>query len=78
MKKTMTYENLDTGKQIKVEFHIFEKDDHWVAEMRYADENEQPDRTPVFYGTTPEQAERQLRKVLDKDYDLVSEAVVEG
>jgi hypothetical protein len=77
MKKKMTYEHLENGKQMVLEFHIFEEEGHWVAKLRHLDASQAEVKTPTFYGTTAEQAERQLRKVLDKDYELIREEVLE-
>ena len=67
MKKLMTYEHLDSGKRIQVEFSLTEEDGHWVARMTYRDGGMNEVKAPTFYGTTQDQAERQLRKVFDKD-----------
>ncbi len=73
MKKLMTFEHLDNENTLKVHFLIEHKDDHWVARMEPLGENPDAPRSPTFYGTSAEQAERQLRKVFEKDYELVSE-----
>lgn len=74
MRKLMTFEHLDTGKEMKVEFELVEEDGHWAAKFRSIEEEAQDEvKAPVFYGTSSEQAERQLRKVFEKDYELKSE-----
>jgi len=77
----MTFEHLDTGKTLKLEFRVFLEDGHWVAQMAAPETATEPatetaadqPKAPTFYGTTPEQAERQLRKTMEKEYELVGE-----
>ncbi|MCC6546409.1 hypothetical protein IT570_04500 [Candidatus Sumerlaeota bacterium] len=75
MLKTMTFEHLETGRKMLVEFEVRKEDEHWAARMRYLDDSQKDVRAPVFYGSTAEQAERQLRKVFEKEYDLVGQQV---
>lgn len=77
MKKIMTYEHLDSGKTMKVEFHVFEEGGHFTAKMAMLDQEQEGVKAPTFYGSSAEQAERQLRKVWEKDYDLVGVEVIE-
>lgn len=71
MKKIMNYQHLDKDTPLRVEFDIYEEDGHWVAKMRILGQGDV--KAPTFYGASAEQAERQLRKVFMKDYELVSE-----
>lgn len=77
MKKLMVYEHLDTRKRLEVEFNLTKEGDHYAARMTYRDGGMRGVEAPVFYGTSAEQAERQLRKVFDKEYDLVEEQAIE-
>lgn len=72
----MTYENLDSGKKLQVEFNLTEEGGHWVARMTYRDGGMNAVQAPTFYGATINQAERQLRKVFDKEYELISEETI--
>ncbi|HMX61499.1 MAG TPA: hypothetical protein PKD58_00360 [Candidatus Sumerlaeota bacterium] len=73
MLKKMTFEHLETGRTLLVEFDVQKEGDHWAARMRYLDEGRKDLRAPVFYGSSAEQAERQLRKVFEKEYELTGQ-----
>lgn len=76
MRKRMSYEHLDSGESMHVQFELVEEDGHWTARLHPDAEDAGELRAPTFYGATMEQAERQLRKVFEKDYELVGEAVL--
>lgn len=73
MNKRMKFQHLDKDTTLTVDFLITQEDGHWVARLRYLDEENSAVKAPTFYGQTAEQAERQLRKVFEKEYDLVAE-----
>lgn len=77
MIKKMTYENIDSGEMMEVFFELRQEGERWSAQLRKREGKEEGVGAPVFYGLTADQAERQLRKVFDKDYDLTGQAVVE-
>jgi len=77
MRKLMTFQHFDSGKTLKLEFRVFEEDGHWAAQIASQEGIDATSKAPTFYGTTPEQAERQLRKVFEKEYDLVSAEILE-
>jgi hypothetical protein len=77
MVKLMTFEHLENGKRMEVEFHVVREGDHWAARLRQLDEKGEAVRAPVFYGATVDQAERQLRKVFEREYDLVGQRLVD-
>lgn len=66
----MVYEHLESGKHLELVFEVFEEAGHWTARLAPRPGQELP-KAPTFYGTTREQAERQLRKVFDKEYELI-------
>lgn len=72
MRKKLIYENLDNGTRSEFLIRVEHEGDHFAARL----ETQGDVRTPVFYGTTQEQAERQLRKVLERDRELIEESVV--
>lgn len=72
IQKKLTYEHLDSGRVAVVLVQLSQEGDHWAARMTTAEAV----RAPVFYGRTPDQAERQLRKVFDREYELRSEEVL--
>lgn len=74
MIKKLTYENLDTGNRMEVRLELLNEDGRWSAKLLQNDPTS-PHGAPVFYGFTPDQAERQLKKVFEKDHDLVEESV---
>lgn len=74
MIKKLTYENLDNGSRMEILVELLEDNGRWSASIVKKEGSDTA--APVFYGHTSEQAERQLRKVFEKDYDLVSEMVV--
>ncbi|MDX2176015.1 MAG: hypothetical protein SF028_06045 [Candidatus Sumerlaeia bacterium] len=76
MRKKLTYEHLDNGSRREVVLHIYEEDGHFVSKIDSLDGSADAPAAPTFYGTTPEQAERQTRKVLEKDWELVAEEAV--
>lgn len=78
MKKKVSLEHLDTGKRMNVIFEVAEEGDHWMARLVAREEGEVDVKAPTFYGTSQEQAERQLRKVFEKEYELAGETVIEG
>ena len=71
MIKKFTYENLDSGAKLEVRVDLSEENGRWAATL-IRDKDAPGPGAPVFYGTTSEQAERQLRKIFDKDHDLIS------
>lgn len=71
MQKMMTFEHLDTARRMRVVFHIDQEGDHWRAQLEHLDAENREVKAPTFYGSTPEQAERQLRKVFEREYELV-------
>lgn len=77
MKKIVTFEHLETGRQLEVEFHMYQEDGHWVGKLRQLDAGNEV-KAPTFYGETAEQAERQLRKLFYKDYEPAKEKVTEA
>lgn len=77
MIKKMTYENIDSGETLEVHFELRKDGDRWSAQLKKSPGEQEGPGAPVFYGMTADQAERQLRKVFDKDHDLVAQAVVE-
>ena len=76
MKKIVTFEHLETGRRLEVEFQVFQEDGHWVGKLRQTGADAEV-KAPTFYGETAEQAERQLRKLFYKDYEPVEERVTE-
>jgi len=76
MRKIMQYEHLDTGVRMEVAFDLDDEGGRWAARMETMGA-EGPIKAPVFYGKTPEQAERQLRKVFEKEYELLGQSIVE-
>lgn len=76
MRKLMTFQHLDEEKDLKVIFEITEQEGHWVAHLKYPGA-EGEIKAPTFYGETAEQAERQLRKVFEKDYELAGEEALQ-
>ena len=77
MRKRMSYEHLDSGRKMRVQFELTEGGGHWTARLHSEAEDPGEVKAPTFYGTTMEQAERQLRKLFEKDYELVGESVLE-
>lgn len=77
MRRIVTLEHLESGRRMEVEFHVFEEAGHWVGKLRQTDAQEADVKAPTFYGQTAEQAERQLRKLFYKDYDVVEERMAE-
>lgn len=73
MHKRMTFQHLDKDTTLVVDFLITEEDGHWVARLRYPEGDTSEVKAPTFYGQSADQAERQLRKVFEKEYDLVRE-----
>lgn len=77
MIKLMTYEHLESGKRLLVEFHLDREGDHWRARLRHRDESLGEIKAPTFYGSSMEQAERQLRKVFEREYELAAQETLE-
>lgn len=75
MKKKLTYRHLDNDSTMEVILHLYEEEGHWVAKI---ESSADAVKTPTFYGTTIDQAERQMRKVLERDHELVAEKVIEA
>jgi len=75
MKKKLTYRHLDNDSTMEVILHLYEEAGHWVARIESVGDAV---KTPTFYGTTLEQAERQMRKVLEREHELVAEKVIEA
>ncbi len=78
MRKRMSYEHLDSGQKMHVQFELAEENGHWSAKLHPAAEAAGEVKAPTFYGATMEQAERQLRKVFEREYELVSESLLEA
>jgi hypothetical protein len=71
-RKSYQYQHLETGSKMTVVAELAITGDHWAITLVQNESENRSSRTPVFYGTSAEQAERQLLKIYEKDYDLLS------
>lgn len=78
MKKRITYRHLDNDSTMDVVLTITEEDGHYVSRVEPAAGAPESFRAPTFYGKTADQAERMMRKVLEKEYEAAAEVVLEG
>lgn len=77
MKKRITYRHLDNDSRMDVILTVTEEDGHYVSRVEPADGAPATFRAPTFYGKTADQAERMMRKVLEKEYEAAAELVIE-
>ncbi len=76
MRKLIVFEHLDNGTTLEAEIEVIEEDGHWKASITKLEGEGERVQAPKFYGSTPDQAERQLIKVFEKEYDLISQKEV--
>ncbi len=82
MKKRWTVED-ENGTRQEFEVRVFLKDDVWTSTLHRVNEKGEAEEksgvAPTFYGVSPDQAERMMRKVVENTFDdILSEEVVEG
>ncbi len=78
MKKRITYRHLDNDSTMEVVLSVTEEEGHFVSRVEPAAGAPGSFRAPTFYGKTADQAERMMRKVLEKEYEPAAEVVIEG